>query len=163
MDSKQTGLMLGCLIDFVRESNHIEGINREPTQIEMDAHVVFLAWRRCTVGALERFVRDVADRPIRSSVGMNVRVGNHLPPPGGPEIVDDLTGILLGVQARKVTPYEAHQEYEHLHPFMDGNGRSGRALWAWQRLREDRDPLVLGFLHCWYYESLDAGERPVSR
>lgn len=38
---------------------------------------------------------------------------------------------------------------------MDGNGRSGRAIWAWMRLKENRDPFQLGFLHSFYYESLE--------
>ena len=55
------------------------------------------------------------------------------------------------------TPYDIHRRYETLHPFMDGNGRSGRILWAWQMIHHDIRPgLSLGFLHAFYYQTLDA-------
>ncbi len=55
-----------------------------------------------------------------------------------------------------LSPFEAHVAYEKSHPFMDGNGRSGRAIWAWMMQREGLDPYSLQFLHRWYYQSLNA-------
>jgi hypothetical protein len=109
-----------------------------------------------TVGALEEFVEVVAARPLRRAVGQDVRVGNHRPPRGGPSIEGHLEDLLSAVNGGRVSPYEAHRRYETLHPFLDGNGRSGRALWAWQMLRDGLDPFALPFLHRWYYQSLDA-------
>ena len=55
------------------------------------------------------------------------------------------------------TPFGIHLRYETLHPFMDGNGRSGRILWAWQMLHHDIAPGIrLGFLHAFYYQTLAA-------
>ena len=43
---------------------------------------------------------------------------------------------------------------------MDGNGRSGRILWAWQMIEHNINPgLSLGFLHTFYYQALSAWER----
>jgi Fic family protein len=38
---------------------------------------------------------------------------------------------------------------------MDGNGRSGRAIWLWQMLRQEGGA-PLGFLHHFYYQTLEA-------
>ena len=146
------------LRNFIRESNRIEGIRRAPTKREIEAHETLLSLPKVTVDDLCRFVLTVAGKPLRTEAGMNVIVGNHRPPPGGPSIEADLCGILWGTE-NGATPFRTHCRYETLHPFMDGNGRSGRALWLWQMLREGRDPYVLrrGFLHTFYYQTLSEG------
>ena len=50
------------------------------------------------------------------------------------------------------SPFAVHVAYENLHPFMNGNGRSGRALWLWHMGGIEKVPL--GFLRTWYYQSL---------
>jgi Fic/DOC family protein len=91
---------------------------------------------------------------------MNVAVGSHRPPPGGPDIPGAL-GFLLDTMKRGLDPWTTHKRYETLHPFMDGNGRSGRALWLWQMIHQygGRDPYALrrGFLHTFYYQTLSEG------
>lgn len=144
------------LRDFVRESNRIEGIEREPTDSEVAAHAVFLSLREVTVADLESFVGEVAARPLRRAVGQDVFVGSHRPPPGGPGIESELQSILGVANTGDWTSYEVHVAYEELHPFMDGNGRSGRVLWAWQMRDEGQDPFSLPFLHRFYYQALDA-------
>lgn len=146
------------LVSFVRESNRIEGIRREPTQEEVDAHAVLLSLPELKRADIEAFVAIIAPgKPIRDRVGMNVTVGNHRPPPGGRTILVDLHHI-LGRANKRHSPFKVHQAYETLHPFMDGNGRSGRAIWLWMMLKIGHDPHVLqrGFLHTWYYQSLSA-------
>jgi hypothetical protein len=144
------------LADFVRESNRIEGIHRDPTPTELHAHERLLGLDSVTVGELEDFVHRVAGAELRRVPGMDVRVGRHVPPLGGPHIEARLDNILAAVRYHELGPYEAHRQYEILHPFRDGNGRSGRALWAWQMRRDGRDPFALPFLHAYYYQSLDA-------
>jgi hypothetical protein len=140
---------------FVRESNRIEGILRDPTPAEIEAHEIILARPKITTPDLEAFVSVVAPgKELRRREGMNVRVGNHFPPHGGPNIANALFAILR--DARE--PFSAHMAYETLHPFMDGNGRSGRALWLHLMGGIDRAPL--GFLHHWYYQSLSDWRRP---
>lgn len=145
---------------FIRESNRIEGINRGPTQDEIDAHSTFFKLDRVSVFDLEMFVRACAGAPLRIRRGMDVRVGNHFPPPGGPHIADELGKLLATANTEHADPYLVHVEYETLHPFMDGNGRSGRALWAWMMLRSGNRMSGLGFLHAWYYQSLSESRKP---
>lgn len=139
--------------DFVRESNRIEGIHRDPTKAEIDEYHRFMALDAVTIQDMEDFVRVYQpDAHLRVSRGMNVRVGSYYPPPGGPAIGFALQEILDYAAENRNSrgAYEAHQRYEHLHPFLDGNGRSGRMLWMWQ-MRE----APLGFLHRFYYQALD--------
>lgn len=143
---------------FVTESNRIEGIHRKPTMAELRAHCVFLAVDYVTIDALETLVGVVAPgKPLRDRSGLNVRVGNHIPPPGGPNVTAALHLLLDDVNGFE-DPHAVHVRYETLHPFMDGNGRSGRALWLWQMInqREAYHALRMGFLHLFYYQTLAA-------
>jgi len=141
------------LIAFVRESNRIEGILRDPLPAELFAHVSLLKAKRITSHTLRTFVQIIADAPLRDRVGLDVSVGNHRPPVGGPHIPEALEKVLQGVNDKNANPYTVHAKYETLHPFMDGNGRSGRALWLCMMARKGYDG-GLGFLHLWYYQSL---------
>jgi len=140
--------------DFILESNQIEGIYREPTEEEVDAHLELV---ECPIVCVERLERFVAvyqpDAKLRTYKGMDVRVGSHIPPAGGQAIGYAIVELLDNVEV--MTPYEAHVAYEALHPFTDGNGRSGRALWAWHMINTVGG-YPLGFLHHFYYQSLDA-------
>ena len=86
---------------------------------------------------------------------MNVRVGSYRPPEGGPAIRQRLQELLNRVNERKISEFDAHVCYETLHPFTDGNGRSGRAIWLWQ----NSGYAPLGFLHSFYYQTLEASGR----
>ena len=135
---------------FVRESNRIEGILRDPTPAEIEAHKHFLGKSSITIPDLVHFVCSI--RPgafLRDRVGLDVRVGNHFPPRGGPGIEIELKDLLTRVGV--LSPHEVHLHYEDLHPFTDGNGRSGRVLWLWQM-----KDAPLGFLHTFYYQTLGA-------
>ena len=141
-----------ALIRFVTESNMIEGINRAPTAAEIKAHVDFLALPSVTIAALEDLVAVCQPgAKLRREPGMNVRVGNHVALAGGGLIEPRLREIL---EHRGLSAYERHVRYEILHPFMDGNGRSGRALWLHDMGGIEQVPL--GFLHTFYYQALAA-------
>jgi hypothetical protein len=96
---------------------------------------------------------------------MGVRVGRYIAPRGGSNIVGRLEKLVEMIAISSVggspllpiqhDPWLAHCEFETLHPFIDGNGRTGRALWARHMLLLGRDPFALSFLHCWYYQTLE--------
>lgn len=146
------------MFEFVRQSNAIEGITRPPSRVEVDAHRTLLALRTLTVDDVVQFVSAVANAPIRARSGMDVRVARHYPPGGGPQIVTRLNALLDAINKRWLSPWEAHVEYETLHPFMDGNGRSGRAIWLWQVGGLNHLP-PLHFLHAFYYQTLQNARR----
>lgn len=144
--------------EFVIESFKIESL--APTEEAYNAHDLFLGLPRITVFDLERLVATIAHGArLRTSPFLNVRVGTHVAPQGGPEIKEELEQILMRANMIE-DPYSTHIAYETLHPFTDGNGRSGRALWAWQMLRTERASwLEMGFLHAWYYQSLEGARK----
>lgn len=145
--------------EFVRESNRIEGITRAPTKREVEATDDFLEMPDLSVEAvLGLQVVYAPGKPLRMQPGMNVRVGRHIAPPGGPEIRAELEKLLRRVN-RGGDPFTEHVAFEKLHPFMDGNGRTGRAIWAWSMISVGQNPFALPFLHRWYYQSL-ADARP---
>lgn len=140
------------LRDFVTESNRIEGI-RGASKEEIDAHETLLDAEKLTIACLKDFVAAVQPGAVlRDKLGFNVRVGNHRPPPGGPSMPRKLEALLEDANGGLVSPWHVHVHYETLHPFMDGNGRSGRAVWLWMMGGMERAPL--GFLHHFYYQTL---------
>lgn len=149
------------LTDFIAESNRIEGIERSVWLVELEAHAWLLSEPKLSVAHVSRFVEVVAGMKhrLRDQAGLNVRVGGHTPPAGGRQVGRLLHEILGRVNGRG-DPFECHRAYENLHPFTDGNGRSGRAIWLWQMQRQ-HGGAPLGFLHHWYYQSLAAGDREV--
>lgn len=147
------------LEDFVRESNRIEGIHRDPTTDEISATARFLSnsGRPVTITDLIDLVAVYQpNAKPRFVQGLDVRVGNHIPPRGGPHVQARLVS-LLEQKDRHRDAYEMHIEYETLHPFTDGNGRSGRALWLREMGGMWKAPL--GFLHTFYYQTLQHSGR----
>ena len=73
-----------------------------------------------------------------------VRVGRFVPPPPG-----DVSGLMFellswwNAEAEKLSPVLSsailHYRFEAIHPFADGNGRTGRALALWELYRRGFD------------------------
>ena len=137
--------------DFLLESNHIEGIDSTSDQ-EIQLAQAFMTLDIIDIAALEHVV-DVFTKGggvLRDKPNMNVRVGGYIPPRGGPQIRDKLYEILQDAQFGSWVPHAIHLRYEQLHPFTDGNGRSGRLLWLWMHDGQ----MSRGFLHQFYYDAL---------
>lgn len=152
--------MMATLSDFVRESNLIDGISRDPSGDEIAAHEAWLRVKNIDVTQLCEFQKIIApDKPLRIKAGMDVQVGRHIAPRGGKTMRPALEGIIGLASIGTQNPWQTHVAFETLHPFMDGNGRTGRALWAWQMQKSGRDPFGLSFLHRFYYQTLENSER----
>lgn len=68
--------------------------------------------------------------PEKNHIGVrkcSVRVGSRVCPP--PDEVPDLLDKLW--RKKKLTPLEFYKAFEEVHPFVDGNGRTGKVLLNW--------------------------------
>lgn len=141
--------------EFVIESNRIEGM-LGARQHEIDAAEEFLKLDQVTVPDLEKYVATIQPHAVlRIQPGCDVIVGRFRPPSGGPDIFTQLDDLLTRANrdADRAAPWFVHVEYERVHPFTDGNGRSGRMLWLWMMMKSGPAPRI-GFLHTFYYQTL---------
>jgi hypothetical protein len=147
------------LTAFLKESLAIEGIHRAPSPDEVDETRRFVLLAQPSLEDVNRLQHVYTpDHPLRDRPWMNVSVGNYVAPKGGPEIIAKLSDILLIKD-----PWTAHVEFELLHPYLDGNGRTGRAIWANKMIQEGKPPYVRTFLHSFYYQTLNAAETTILR
>ena len=90
-----------------------------------------------------------------------VRVGKHVPPPAV-----DVSGLMFELlewwnkQAVQLSPVLSsailHYQFEWIHPFADGNGRTGRALALWELYRRGFDSHHIFSVDEYYWEDRPA-------
>lgn len=138
-------------IQYVTESNKIEGITGY-TEDEISEFLRFIKLEVITIKDLQQFVSVYQpDAKLRDNCTVhNVQIGYHRPLNSGPEVRVELERILKDIDEK--TPFEVHCEYEKLHPFTDGNGRSGRVIWYW--MMQNKKLSGNSFLHTFYYQTL---------
>lgn len=86
-----------------------------------------------------------------------VRVGNFVPP-----APNDVSGLMFELlmwwneRSRELSPVLSsailHHRFESIHPFADGNGRTGRALALWELYRRGFDPHHIFSVDEFYWE-----------
>lgn len=117
---------------FVRESNALSGIERDPTPAEVAAHKGLLAVLTLSVENLQVFVQHLeADATLRTEGEADAEPGRD----HGCEMYADLRTIVCAAQSGVWPPPRLHDLYVQLRPFSDANRRSARALWLWQSLK----------------------------
>ena len=81
----------------------------------------------------------------------NVWIGNSAPPDWQdvPKLMEDFFEDLDDMSS-----WEAHNEFERIHPFRDLNGRTGRLIWLSKALDEGYS-FNIPFLQMYYYQTLD--------
>ena len=101
---------------------------------------------------------EVMDQGTAGSYRMiAVRVGNHFPP-----AASDVSGLMFELlewwnqDAAKLSPVLSsailHYRFEDVHPFADGNGRTGRALALWELYRRGFDSHHIFSVDEYYWE-----------
>lgn len=142
---------------FVQESLQIEGIFREPSEQELEATWEFIQLDQIKVADLCFLVHTYQpDAVLRAFTAHRVWIGGREAPAGGMSLVSNLGELLEEVSTHLLSSEDihgAHCDYEYLHPFTDGNGRSGRALWANLMFKQGYD-FRYKFLQMFYYQTL---------
>jgi Fic family protein len=141
---------------FAKESNIIEGINDKVADaVHFSALESFLQLKKIIPSSLETFVKKIEPKAFLRTLDSHVCYIGGRAAPKPSESLSQLKLLLRLINANEIHPAIAHNEYEFLHPFIDGNGRSGRALWLWQMVKFHKFSFKYPFLQMYYYQSLD--------
>lgn len=134
---------------FLYESNAIEGeYGVEAFEDAVKAWEFIRSYEKISVGTIldvhQILMKRLNPRIAGRIRDCNVTVGGKLCPPPY-----QVTALLNGwiqehggsILINKVE--EAHVAFEKIHPFEDGNGRTGRIIMNWQHMKRGDDPCII--------------------
>lgn len=141
------------MIQHIRESNLIENIDDPNEDAQSLKAWEYLIKRKALTHEVVRQVQRMITRNqtdlaphekgyYRDVAKVNVYVGEHIAPSWW--LVDGLMANWL-FDYKNMTPKEAHAQFEYIHPFVDGNGRTGRMLMWWHEHSLGHEPTLLEF------------------
>lgn len=146
-------------LEFIRESLAIERIFRNPTDEEFPESWRFLNLEKVTIADLVQYVQVFQpEATLRDNDQKRVWIGGKEASKGGEALLGYLTGLLTSCQNLNFEAASVHQEYEFLHPFTDGNGRSGTILWANLMFKQGYK-FEYRFLQMYYYQTLSKASK----
>lgn len=158
------------MFDHIRNSNLIEGIDDSLQDARsMDAWDWLVTKKKVTPAVLLELHNGITiDQLSAKESGrfrtVNVTVGGRLCP--APHLAVELTYNWLAdlrEHWKTLDPKEMHIRFEKIHPFVDGNGRTGRMLMWWHEEKLGRKPTLISVeerqeYYKWFRDT-PAGER----
>lgn len=147
---------------WIRESNLIEGVNeRKADEVCTKAYKQFLRGPLRLETVLKLHEKVMAGREMHGSYhpewigtlrNIDVSVGGHNCPAWQqvPGLIMVWFSTWVFADTEKSVKM-AHVEFEHIHPFADGNGRVGRMVLNYQRHKIGLPPADITWLDRWSY------------
>ena len=163
-DVKDFGGAVMRIPQWIKESNLIEGVFSS-----LEDRRSYMAWlwlkkqETVTLDVLLKLHKKIMRVHLGKEAGhlrvCNVRVGNRTCPhyENVPGLVSDwLSHDLKKKSFDDILEYnikQSHIRFEKIHPFIDGNGRTGRMIMNWQRVKNGLEPLCIRLAEVFeYYE-----------
>lgn len=142
---------VASMAEHIRQSNLIEGYDDPEFDKQSMKAWKFLARQeaidRAVVQTLQKTIVESQDDLSPMERGQyryaQVWVGDHQPPNALriPELMESWLNNMAFYSDH--TPKELHVEFEKIHPFVDGNGRTGRMLMWWHELKLGLEPTLI--------------------
>jgi Fic family protein len=136
-------------IEFLKESNAIEGVYDADSLMQ-----AVYAWeylkeqREMTIGVVLKThkVLMLHQKLMPNEKGYfrdtTVYIGGK-PALNAVKIRDAMDNWCKKTTKRRESAKKLHIEYEHIHPFIDGNGRTGRMFMNWSRRMMSQDIITI--------------------
>jgi Fic family protein len=135
--------------NHIHQSNLIEDINDDfEDKLSMLAWKYLIAQKRLTQECILETHRLIMQNQLKDTRAGTLRripvtVGNEVPPEYflAAQILHNWTLDMRGW--RKLNPKQMHVRFEKIHPFVDGNGRTGRMLLWWHEIKLGLTPTLI--------------------
>lgn len=149
------------LIKFLRESNAIEGVYDDESLRQTEkAWDYIIGQDMLSIPIILKMHEILMEGKLpKDQLGafrkFGVIVGGRLGAKW-PLIPELMNNWILDANDLQTAPIAHHIRYERIHPFADGNGRTGRILMAWQLLKQNMPLLIIYEEDRWeYYQWFD--------
>lgn len=134
--------------EFLRESNAIEGVFGEEALTDALAAWQYLIGKdvmtKAVVLETHRILmarQDLEKKYKGAFRDIDVYIGGKKAM--NPAIVGAMVGDWCARTMKKPNAKVLHVFYEKIHPFVDGNGRTGRMLMNWTRLKRTKEGILV--------------------